>query len=59
MATLYFCEFDAILQKERGRDGERMDDSDVDVAILLHMGATKEVLEPILDPCPVIYEFCQ
>ncbi len=27
-----------------------MDDSDADVAILLHMGATKEILEPILDP---------
>lgn len=27
-----------------------MDDSDTDVAILLHMGATKEILEPILDP---------
>lgn len=36
-----------------------MDDSDADVAILLHMGATKEILEPILDPCSVIYEFCQ
>lgn len=27
-----------------------MDDSDADVAILLHIGVTKEILEPILAP---------
>ena len=27
-----------------------MDESDAEVAILRHMGTTKEILEPILDP---------